>query len=274
MPPQGESHPASEFSIPYILKGRAMSGHSKWSTIKRKKAAVDAKRGNLFTRLAREIAIAAREGGGDVDVNFTLRLAIDRAKANNMPKDNIERAVKRGTGEDKSGAALEQIMYEGYAPNGIAILMEVVTDNRNRAVADLRHMLSKAGGNLADAGAVSWQFSRSAYFVFPMADLDAEAIFDLAVDAGADDVVLGEDDIEVFAEVESFKAINDALEAEGIQFNEASLRMLPNTLIQLSPEKTLQVMRLIETLEDLDDVQKVFSNLDVTDEAVEMLEAA
>jgi len=251
-----------------------MSGHSKWSTIKRKKAAIDAKRGNLFTRLAREIAIAAREGGGDPDVNFGLRLTIDRAKSSNMPKDNIERAIKRGTGEDKSGAALEQIMYEGYAPNGIAILMEVVTDNRNRAVADLRHMLSKGGGNLADAGAVSWQFHRVAYFAFPSEDLDSETVFDLAVDAGADDVNLGEDDIEVFAGVESFKAINDVLEAEGIRFSEASLRMVPNTLIQLPPEKTLQVMRLIENLEELDDVQKVFSNLDVTDEAVELLEAA
>ena len=251
-----------------------MSGHSKWSTIKRKKAAVDAKRGNLFTRLAREIAIAAREAGGDPDVNFTLRLAIDRAKANNMPKDNIERAIKRGTGDDKSGAALEQVMYEGYAPNGIAVLMEVVTDNRNRAVADLRHGLSKGGGNLADAGSVSWQFHRAAYFVFPSESLDPETVFDLAVDAGADDVILGEDDFEVFAEVESFKAINDALEAEGIRFSEASLRMIPNTLIQLPPEKTLQVMRLIENLEELDDVQKVFSNLDVTDEAVELLEAA
>jgi YebC/PmpR family DNA-binding regulatory protein len=251
-----------------------MSGHSKWSTIKRKKAAVDAKRGNLFTRLAREIAIAAREGGGDPDVNFNLRLAIDRAKSSNMPKDNIERAIKRGTGEDKSGAALEQILYEGYAPHAVAVLMEVVTDNRNRAVADLRHVLSKAGGNLADPGSVSWQFRRSSYFAFPGGGLDPEVVFDVAVDAGADDVILGEDDIEVFAEVEAFKAINDALEAEGIKFDEASLRMLPNTLIQLPPDKTLQVMRLIETIEELDDVQKVFSNLDVTDEAVELLEAA
>jgi YebC/PmpR family DNA-binding regulatory protein len=251
-----------------------MSGHSKWSTIKRKKAAVDAKRGNLFTRLAREIAIAAREGGGDPDVNFTLRLAIDRAKSNNMPKDNIERAIKRGTGEDKSGAALEQIMYEGYATNGVAVMMEVVTDNRNRVVADLRHLLSKSGGNLADPGAVSWQFQRNAYFAFPSEGLDAETIFDMAVDAGADDVILGDDDIEIFAEVEFFKSINDALETHGIRASEATLRMIPNSLIQLPPEKTLQVMRLIETLEELDDVQKVFSNLDVTDEAVELLEAA
>jgi YebC/PmpR family DNA-binding regulatory protein len=251
-----------------------MSGHSKWSTIKRKKAAVDARRGNLFTRLAREIAVAAREGGGDPDVNFNLRLAIDRAKTNNMPKDNIERAIKKGTGEDKSGAALEQVTYEGYAPNGVALLIEVVTDNRNRAVADLRHVLSKAGGNLADPGSVSWQFTRVAYFAFPASGVDPEEVFDAAVDAGADDVTIGEDDIEVFAPVESFKEITDALEAINIRPDEATLRMIPNTLLELAPEKTLQVMRVIENLEDLDDVQKVFSNLDVTDEAVELLEAA
>lgn len=251
-----------------------MSGHSKWSTIKRKKAAVDAKRGNLFTRLAREIAIAAREGGGDPAINFTLRLAIDRAKANNMPKDNIERAIKKGTGEDKSAAALEQVTYEGYAPNGVAVMIEVVTDNRNRAVADIRHVLSKAGGNLADPGSVSWQFQRVAYFAFPSSGVDPEEVFDLAVDAGADDVVLGEDDIEIFAPVESFKEINDALEASNIRPDESALRMIPNSLIELTPDKALQVMRVVENLEDLDDVQKVFSNLDVTEEAVSLLEAA
>jgi YebC/PmpR family DNA-binding regulatory protein len=251
-----------------------MSGHSKWSTIKRKKASVDAKRGNLFTRLAREIAIAAREGGGDPGINFNLRLAIDRAKANNMPKDNIERAIKRGTGEDKSAAALEQVTYEGYAPNGIAVMVEVVTDNRNRAVADIRHVLSKAGGNLADPGSVSWQFQRVAYFAISSSGIDPEEVFDLAVDAGADDVILGVDDIEIFAPVESFKEINDALESNNIHPDESTLRMIPNALIELPADKTLQVMRIVENLEDLDDVQKVFSNLDVTEEAVSLLEAA
>jgi len=251
-----------------------MSGHSKWSTIKRKKAAADAKRGNIFTRLAREIAIAARGGGGDPDTNFALRLAVDRAKASNMPKDNIERAIRRGTGEDKSGAALEQIMYEGYAPNGIALMVEVVTDNRNRTVADIRHILSRAGGNMAEVGSVSWQFHRAAYFAFSSEGINAEEIFDLAVDAGADDVILGEDDVEVYAPVEFFKEINDLLEGHGILLDEAALRMIPNTRIQLPPEKTLQVMRVIENLEDCDDVQEVFSNLEITDEAVELLEAA
>jgi YebC/PmpR family DNA-binding regulatory protein len=251
-----------------------MSGHSKWSTIKRKKAAVDAKRGNLFTRLAREIAIAAREGGGDADTNFALRLAVDRAKSNNMPKDNIDRAIKRGTGEDKSGVVLEQIMYEGYAPNGVALMVDVVTDNRNRTVADVRHILSRAGGSMAEAGSVSWQFHRSAYFAISSEGVDSEEIFDLAVDAGADDVVLGEDDIEIFAPVETFKEINDLLEERGILLDEAALKMIPNTRIQLPPEKTLQVMRVIESLEECDDVQEVFSNLEITDEAVELLEAA
>jgi YebC/PmpR family DNA-binding regulatory protein len=251
-----------------------MSGHSKWSTIKRKKAAADAKRGNLFTRLAREIAIAAREGGGDPDTNFALRLAVDRAKSNNMPKENIERAIKRGTGEDKSGASLEQIIYEGYAPNGVALLVEVVTDNRNRTVADIRHILSRAGGSMAEVGSVSWQFYRSAYFAFSLEGVNTEEVFDLAVDAGAEDVILGEDDIEIFAPVECFKEIIDLLEERGINPDEASLRMIPNVQMQLPPDKTLQVMRVIENLEDCDDVQEVFSNLEITDEAVGLLEAA
>ncbi len=251
-----------------------MSGHSKWSTIKRKKAAVDAKRGALFTRLAREITIAAREGGGDAETNLTLRLAIERAKANNMPKDNIERAINRGTGKDKQGAELEQIMYEGYAPHGVAMLIDVVTDNRNRTVAELRHVLTKAGGNLADAGAVSWQFHRSAYFAFPSKEHDAEQIFDLAVDAGADDVILGNDDIEIIAPVVAFKEVNDQLQAAGVQPDEAVLRMLPNSVIQLPSEQALKVMRIIEELEELTDVQAVYSNLEITDDAVALLEAA
>src|SRR3972149_2329760 len=163
-----------------------MPGHSKWSTIKRKKAANDAKRGNIFTRLAREIALAAREGGGDPESNFALRLAGEGARAAHMPKENIERAVRRGTGEDKDAAAFERIVYEGYAPHGVAIIMEVVTDNRNRTVAELRHPLSKAGGSLAEAGAVAWQFRRAAYFSIPARGVDRERLFEMAVEAGAD----------------------------------------------------------------------------------------
>jgi YebC/PmpR family DNA-binding regulatory protein len=191
-----------------------MSGHSKWSTIKRKKAANDAKRGRLFSRLAREIQIAAREGGGDPEVNFTLRLAIDRAKAANMPKDNIERAIKRGTGEDKTGGDLERIFYEGYGPNGVAMIFEVVTDNRNRTVAELRHALTEAGGSMAEAGSVSWQFRRAAYFVLSGAEVDPERAFELAVEAGAEDVIF-DDDIEIIAPVEAFKQVSDASKRKG-----------------------------------------------------------
>ena len=251
-----------------------MSGHSKWSTIKRKKAANDAKRGSMFTRLAREIALAAREGGGDPETNFGLRLAVERARAANMPKDNIERAIKRGTGEDKDATAFERILYEGYAPHGVAVMMEVVTDNRNRTVAELRHTLTKAGGTMAEAGAVAWQFRRAAYFSIPARGVDREKLFEMAVEAGADDVVFGEDSIEVFAPVESFKAINDVLHAAGLKAEEAGLRMLPNNTVDLPSDQTVQVMRVVETLEDLDDMQLVFSTLHVSDEAVALLETA
>jgi YebC/PmpR family DNA-binding regulatory protein len=256
------------------MKGCAMSGHSKWSTIKRKKAAVDAKRGAIFTRLAREITIAAKEGGGDPDTNFGLRLAIERAKSANMPKANIERAINRGIGKDKDGASLEQIMYEGYAPNGIALMIDVVTDNRNRTVADVRHVLTSAGGNLADAGSVAWQFRRAAYFAFPSASHDQEEVFDLAVEAGAEDVILGDDDIEIIAPVEAFKDLSDGLREVGIRPDEASLRLLPNTVVQLASDRAVKVMRIIEELEELTDVQNVYSNLEITEEAVVLLEAA
>ena len=251
-----------------------MSGHSKWSTIKRKKAANDAKRGNLFTRLAREIAIAAREGGGDAEANFSLRLAVDKARASNMPKENIERAIRRGTGEDKDGAAFEQMYYEGFAPHGVALMIEVVTDNRNRAVAEVRHALARAGGSMAEAGAVTWQFRRAAYFALPAQGLDPDALFELAVDAGADDVLPGDDDIEIFAPVEAFKAISDRLAAQGLKPQEAVLRMIPTSTLELAPEQSLQVMKLIDALEELDDVQQVYSNLKITDAALDLLEAA
>jgi len=251
-----------------------MSGHSKWSTIKRKKAANDSKRGNMFTRLAREIAMAAREGGGDPDTNFSLRLAIDKARASNMPKDNIERAIHRGTGDNKEGAVFEQILYEGFAPHGVALLIEVVTDNRNRAVAEVRHGLTRSGGSMAEAGAVGWQFKRAAYFALPTEGNDPDRIFEMAVEAGADDVTTGEDDIEIIAPVEAFKEISSQLSSAGIHPDEANLRFLPTTTIELNPDQTLQVMRLIEGLEELDDVQQVYSTLKVTDAAVALLEVA
>jgi len=244
-----------------------MSGHSKWSTIKHKKAVTDARRGKLFTRLAREITIAAREGGGDLDTNFRLRLAVDKAKADNMPKENIERAIKRGTGELK-GEDLAEVMYEGYAPNGVALLVQVLTDNKNRTVADIRRILTRQGGTLAEAGAVAWQFDRKGYIAIAPDGVDQDVVFELAVEAEAEDVVFGDDLIEVYAELENFQAVRQALEDAGIRFETAELTMLPKATLQLTEKETLQVMGVIDTLEELDDVQRVYSNLDISDEVM------
>jgi len=251
-----------------------MSGHSKWSTIKRKKGAADAKRGQLFTRLAKEIAIAAREGGGDVDVNFKLRLAIDHARRENMPKDNIDRAIKRGTGEDKSAGQIERMTYEGYASSGVAVLVDCLTENRNRTVAEIRHALSKGGGGMAEAGSVAWQFKHIAYFSIDAEEVDFDKIFELAVESGADDITTDEETIEIFAPVEAFKAISDSLKKAGIDTEDEMLQFVPKQEMTLDKEKTLKVMRVIEELEDLDDVQNVYSNLQITDEALEELQAA
>src|SRR5512142_33329 len=213
-----------------------MSGHSKWATIKRKKGAADAKRGQVFTRLTREIVLAAREGGGDVDSNFRLRLTIERARAQNMPKENIERAVKRGTGADKDSAAFEQVYYEGYGPHGVALMIETVTENRNRTVAEVRHILSRSGGNMGEAGSVGWQFTRQSYFSMPGKGNDFDTIYMLAAEGGAEDVTQDGDVIEIIAPVEAFKAISDQLRAANIHPDEAMLRMAPNQEVDLSPE--------------------------------------
>lgn len=250
-----------------------MSGHSHWATIRRKKGAQDAKRGALFTRLTREIVIAAREGGGDPETNVRLALAIERARANNMPKENIERAIRRGTGEDKDAAAIEQIMYEGYAPHGVAMMIECVTDNRNRAVAEIRHVLTRSGGNMAEAGSVAWQFQRMAYFSFPASQMDYDRAFELAVEAGAEDVTQDGENIEILAPVESFKDVANRLHAAGVQPEEAGLRYIAKQEIELGVEETLQVLKVIEALEDLDDVQNVYHNLKLTEEALAAIEA-
>lgn len=247
-----------------------MSGHSKWATIKRQKSANDAKRGAMFTRLLREITVSAREGGGDIESNFRLRLAIDKARAANMPKDNIERAIARATGQGGEGAAFEEIMYEGYGPHKVPLLIKVLTDNRNRTVADVRKMLQRAGGSLGEAGSVGWQFNRKGYIVIERAgQINPDAVFEAAVEAGAEDVVTGGDVIEIFTAVEDFRAVRDAIHAKGWDMPTCELSMIPTTTSELSPEHTRQVMHIIESLEELDDVQQVFSNLQITDEALE-----
>jgi len=225
-----------------------MSGHSKWKTIKRQKGVADARRGQAFTRLAREIAIAAREGGGNADANFKLRLAVEKARAGAMPKENIERAIKRGTGEDKDGAVFESVMYEGYGPHGAAILIQTVTDNRNRTIAELRRWLTRAGGSMAEAGAVGWQFTRKAYITVPAEGNDPDKIFEMVVEAGADDLIPGDEEIEIYAPAENFHMVVQALEKGGVTINESELRMEPNQKMELDPDATVQVMRLIEQL--------------------------
>ncbi|MCZ2127592.1 MAG: YebC/PmpR family DNA-binding transcriptional regulator [Anaerolineales bacterium] len=249
-----------------------MSGHSKWSTIKRKKGVADAKRGAIFTRLAREISIAAREGG-DPESNFRLRLAVEKARAENMPKENIERAIKKGSGEDKDAAAFEELTLEGYGPHGSAIMVACVTDNRVRTVSDVRHMFSKSGGNMAEAGAVGWQFDRKSYFSFPAASLDFDKAFELGVEAGADDVIASDGEIEIYGAADAFKTIGDALSKAGVQPEEAGLRLIAKQEMDLSVEEILSVMKVVDHLEELDDVQDVYHNVKITEEALAALES-
>ncbi|MCK4490600.1 MAG: YebC/PmpR family DNA-binding transcriptional regulator [Anaerolineales bacterium] len=249
-----------------------MSGHSKWSTIKHKKAQTDARRGAIYTKLAKEIQIAAREGGGDPDVNFGLRLAIDRAKDANMPSSNIDRAIKRGTGEDRDAAIMEKIHYEGYAPHGVAVILNCITDNRNRTVADIRHVLSKHGGTMGQEGSVSWQFTRKSYFNIPCGNHTFDELFEIAIDTGADDVIEEDEYFEIVGPVEIFKKIHDRLKEAAIIPESSGLRMDPNQEVELNLEDTLQVMKTIDILEELDDIQEVYSNLKISDEALVGLE--
>ena len=249
-----------------------MSGHSKWSTIKRKKSAQDAKRGRIFTKLAREITIVAREGGGDPESNFKLRLAVDRARTANMPKDNIERAIKRGTGELR-GEELEELRYEGYGPNGVALLIQVLTDNRNRTVSDVRRVLSKHGGSLGAAGCVAWLFKPQGYITIEVGDEDPEELALIAIEAGAEDIETDRQLLEVYTDPASLQTVKEALEQQGFSL-EPQLSMIPKSVTSLSPEKTIQTMRVIDALEELDDVQQVYSNLDISDEVMVEYEAA
>ncbi len=242
-----------------------MSGHSKWATIKRKKASADARRGQAFTRLAKEITIAAREGP-DPDANFRLRLAVDKARAENMPKENIDRAIRRGAGLDKDAAALEEVMYEGYGPHGIAFLVSVVTDNRNRSLADIRRAFNRAGGSMGAAGSVAWQFEQKSYFTLETEAMDHDTLFDIAVESGADDVVFSDSMVEIYAEPGDFQIIREGLQLRGLKIDTAELTMVPKTTVSLDEKQAFQNMTLISSLEELDDVQDVYSNLDITDD--------
>ena len=249
-----------------------MSGHSKWSTIKRKKGAADAKRGQLFTKLGKEIEIAAREGG-DPEFNFRLRVIIDKAKAANMPRDNIERAVRRGAGLEKGAAQLEEIFYEGYGPQGVALLISVLTDNRNRAVADIRRVFNRSAGNLGEAGCVAWLFDQKGYITIPTDGQDPDELALMAIDAGADDVRVSDDEIEIYTAPEDLAKVRDALQASDIKVETAELTMEPKSSVSMDEEDALRTLRIIEDLEELEDVQEVFSNLDMSAELLAAFEA-
>lgn len=242
-----------------------MSGHSKWAQIKRKKGAADVKKGAMFTRLGREITLAARAGGGDPDANFTLRLAIDKARAANMPKENIERAIKRGTGELSEGGQLEEVMYEGYGPGGSALLVQVLTDNRNRTASEVRHLFTRGGGNLASANAVAWMFEKRGVITIEADGQDPDELALALIDAGADDVKVDGKEIEAYSAPEQLKALRDALEQRKIKFSSAEIAWIAKTPAQVSDEQAVQTMKLMESLEEHDDVQKVYTNLDISD---------
>jgi YebC/PmpR family DNA-binding regulatory protein len=238
-----------------------MSGHSKWATIKRKKAAIDAKRGKIFTKLIKEITIAARHGGGDPSGNPRLRLAVDNAKAQNMPQDNIDRAIKKATGE-LEGVTYHELTYEGYGPAGIAVLVEVATDNKNRTVAEVRHLFSKNGGSLGEGGSVSWMFDRKGVITLPKQNKTEDDIMDIIIEAGADDLQTEEDFFEISTAIESFETVRKALADKGLEIENASLQWVAKNLIEVKGEDAEKAMKLIESLEDIDDVQNVYSNAD------------
>ena len=245
-----------------------MSGHSKWSTIKHKKAATDAKRGKAFTKLIKEITVAARMGGGDVNANPRLRTAVLAARAENMPKDNIDRAIKKGTG-DLDGVNYEEIIYEGYGPGGAAVMVESLTDNKNRTVAEVRHIFSKAGGNLGANGCVGYLFDKKGYLVVEKSAADEDALMECALEAGAEDVLEDGDNFEVITDAQDFEAVRDAIEAAGIAHIGAEVTMLPQTTAPLAGKEAEQMMRLIDNLEDNDDVQKVYTNADIPDDLMD-----
>ena len=250
-----------------------MSGHSKWSTIKRKKAATDQKRGNLFTKLVREITIAAKTGGGDPAGNPRLRLAIDTAKANSMPHENIQRAVKKGTGE-LEGVIYEEITYEGYGPGGIAVIIETATDNRNRTVADIRHVMNRQGGSLGENGSVSWMFQRKGSIDVPKDAVSEEQLMEVLLEAGLEDLDSEDESyFNVVTDVKDLEAAKKALEEAGIAYENAKMDMIPGNFVEPGSDDAVRAMKLIDALENCDDVQAVYSNFEVSEQAMNSLDS-
>ena len=244
-----------------------MSGHSKWATIRRAKGATDAKRGALFTRLGREVMVAAKEGGGNPESNIRLRLAIEKARAGNMPKDNIQRAIDRATGSGADGVVYEEITYESYLPHKVPALIRVMTDNKNRTAADVRKILTRSGGILGEGASVAWQFDRKGYILIERTNkIDPDAVFEVAAEAGADDIQTSDEVIEIYTSVDSFRAVRDALASKGYALASAEVSMIPSTQTSLNKEETEKVLEIIDALEEMDDVQDVYHNLEVTEE--------
>ncbi|MFP4041055.1 MAG: YebC/PmpR family DNA-binding transcriptional regulator [Desulfosudaceae bacterium] len=244
-----------------------MSGHNKWSSIKHKKAAVDAKRGKIFTKLIKELTVAARIGGGDPDANPRLRTAIQAAKAENMPKDNIDRAIKKGTG-DLEGVNYEELTYEGYGPGGAAVFLESLTDNKNRAVSEIRHLFSKHNGNLGENGCVSWMFEKKGFIEIDQAAADEETVMETAIEAGAEDVRESDTAFEVITAPEDLDAVRDGLEKAELPISFAEVTMLPQTTVDLEDKESEQMLKLLEALDDCEDVQKLYTNANLSDTAL------
>ncbi len=247
-----------------------MSGHSKWHSIRHKKAAVDAKRGKLFTRLIKEISVAARLGGGDVDSNPRLRTSVAAAKAANMPQNNIQRAIMKGTGE-LPGQTFETVTYEGYGPGGVAVFLEAITDNRNRTVAEIRHLFSKFEGNLAESNAVAWMFERKGYFSIEAGATDEDSLMEVVLEAGAEDMESNEDSFEIYCPFEEFDSVRTALEQAGIPIQSSEPTMIPQNSVKLEGRRAERMLKLMETLEDHDDIQNAYANFDIDEKEMEAL---
>lgn len=250
-----------------------MSGHNKWSSIKHKKGAADAKRGKIFTKLIKEITVAAKNGGGDPEMNARLRTAIAAAQEANMPKDNITRAVKKGTGELEGAAAYEDVIYEGYGPGGTAVIVEVLTDNKNRTVAEIRHIFDRGNAKLGETGSVAWMFSKKGIITVPAGKVSEDTLMEIGLDAGADDVVTEGDVFTVYTSTHNFEAVQTALKAKSVPIETAEITMVAQTNIKLTGKDAESMLRLMDTLEDNDDVQKVYSNFDIDDEEMSKLTA-